>query len=360
MARRPNRNAAPFLRRVTGLLVIAAIGGGVWWALSDQAFLSRLKALAGSSDVDLADSPAPRAAATPGNATDLSEMPALVATGAGSDAGDAAGGATPDSWPALAPSALLEQSASAGRALNDTEFDQPPWRRFARPAAVGTGHPRIGILLTGLGNDRAIAAAAIAGLPADVTLSFSPYAPDLSDWIAAARAFGHEAMVDLPLQAKDGRDLGALGVMTALNQNEAGRRIDAIAGSADHVVGFAAAGGDALLLDDQATATVLGETARLGLGFIDTSGEPMSLGATTAKASGAPFARTVLSLDDSPSRAGIAARLAVALQLASRDGGALAVAHASPATITAIADWTRQLGDNDPATVPASAFLKTD
>jgi polysaccharide deacetylase 2 family uncharacterized protein YibQ len=244
------------------------------------------------------------------------------------------------------------------RSLKDTAFDQPPWRRFARPYSAPEGRPLLGLLITGLGTDRAVTAAAIAGLPADVSLSFSPGARDLADWIAAARAFGHEAMVDLPLQSKDKRETGPLGLLIGLNADEAARRIAAIADSAPAVFGFAGDGGDALLLDDTATATLSGEIARRGLAFIDTSGEPMSQALPAAKAAGLAATRGTITLDERPSRTAITERLAAAAEVAQEQGKALAVARASPVTITVLADWLRRLGDPGPVPVPASFLLQ--
>ncbi|GAB2179374.1 divergent polysaccharide deacetylase family protein [Dongia sp. agr-C8] len=306
--------------------------------------------LASSSGGDLAPVPQPRSSGTQNPAAaDLAEMPALVATD----------GAAPESWPALAPADLLAQSTALGdRALQDTAFDQPPWRRFARPFAAPAGKPLIGLLVTGLGLDRAATAAAIAGLPPEVSLSFSPAAKDLAQWIAAARAFGHEALVDLPLQSKDRRDLGADGILIGLNAGEAARRLQAIADSAPAVLGFAGAGGDALLLDDGTTAILAGEIARLGLAFIDTSGEPMSQILPAAQESGLAAARSTVTFDLGMSRAAITRQLATAAEVAQEEGHALAVAPVSPTTVTLLADWLRELGAPDPLPAPASALLQ--
>ncbi len=125
--------------------------------------------LASSGGGDLAAVPQPRTSASgAANAEtpSLNEMPAL----AGSV------DTTPESWPDLSAADLLAQSAALGdRSLKDTAFDQPPWRRFARPFVAPEGRPLLGLLVTGLGTDRAVTAAAIAGLPAEVSLSFNPH-----------------------------------------------------------------------------------------------------------------------------------------------------------------------------------------
>jgi hypothetical protein len=307
---------------------------------------------ASSSGEELAAVPRPRSSNSGAGAVppaDLAEMPALVGTGA----------ATPERWPDIAPADLLAQRGALGdRALKDTAFDQPHWRRFARPFAAPEGRPLLGLLVTGLGTDRAVTAAAIAGLPADVSLSFDAKAADLADWIAAARAFGHEAMVDLPLQSKEKRDLGATGLMIGLNESETERRIAAIAGSAPAILGFAGDGGDALLLDDRATEMVLQELARLGLAFVDLSGEPMSHALPTARQAGLAAARSRIMLDDRPSRTAIMERLAAAAEVAQEEGRVLAVARASPLTVAVLADWLRRQGDQGPVPAPASALLQ--
>jgi polysaccharide deacetylase 2 family uncharacterized protein YibQ len=307
--------------------------------------------MANSSGGDLAPVPQPRGgspdAANGGN--DLAEMPALVATD----------GTAPEGWPELSPADLLSQRAALGdRALNDTAFDQPPWRRFARPFAAPEGKPLLAILVTGLGLDRAATAAAIAGLPPEVSLSFNPEAPELADWIAAARAFGHEALVDLPLQSKDRRALGPQGILIGLNADEAARRLQAIADAAPAVLGFAGAGGDALLLDDGATATLAAAIARLGLAFIDSSGEPMSQMKSAAAGNGLAAARSTVVFEPGLSRPAITRRLAAAAETAQEEGRALATLPVSPATVTVLAEWLRAQGAEAPIPAPASALLQ--
>jgi polysaccharide deacetylase 2 family uncharacterized protein YibQ len=346
--KRRRRVTAKFAVTLCAAAVLA--GGGYLLWNSDRLELARRLFSAGA-EVDLASAPSPRIA---NEAVQQAAAPLAPMTAAVNDGGD--GNAT---WPALPPAALLEQASGvADRALKASAFDRPPWQRYARPFAAPDARPRVAIVLTALGNDRAITAAAIAGLPPDVTLSFDPKAPDLRDWIAAARAFGHEAMLDLPMQSKAGGDPGAQGLVIGLNDEEMGRRIDATARSGGQSMGFVSAGGDALLLDDHATASALAEIARLGLAFIDTSGEPMSQASVAAEGADLAFARGMVQLDSAASRTALTERLAVLTQTAIEHGSALASARASPAVIVSIADWARRQDEQAPMLVPASAMLK--
>jgi polysaccharide deacetylase 2 family uncharacterized protein YibQ len=103
---------------------------------------------------------------------------------------------------------------------------------------------------------------------------------------------------------------------------------------------------------------VSAEIARRGLAFIDTSGEPMSRALPAAREAGLAAARSSVTLDEAPSRAAITEGLAAAAALAQERGHALAVARATPLTITVLADWLRRRGAADPLPAPASTFLQ--
>lgn len=359
--------AGAFIWLAVGAAVAIVGGGGLylvefpapgwapaWWKAL-QAGLPRSDTAQG----DVASAPQPRATAVPaaGTAPDsggqLDEMPPLAENGAATD--------SPEHWPALSPSELIDQgNATPGSELAEGASDQPPWRRFARPFAAPAGKPPLAILVTGLGNNYAVTAAAITRLPAEVTLSFSVSAPELDGWIDAARAYGHEAMVGIPMESKQFavRDPGAFGLLVALSESEIDRRIDALAESTDHIFGFASEGGDVLLADQPAASAALREIAHLGLAFIDTTGLPTSVSQVAATATGVPFARSAMALDGTNTSTAIAERLAVAADLAAKQGGALAVTGGSAEAIVAVADFARGVGDRGPVLAPASALLK--
>src|SRR3984885_6001362 len=103
-----------------------------------------------------------------------------------------------------APDLALVEAAPIGplpkiEALPDGRTRQP-WQVYARPFDAPDTKPRVAVLLTGLGLSSAPTEAAINRLPPEVTLSFSPYAEHLGDWLQAARAAGHEVLLDLPLE----------------------------------------------------------------------------------------------------------------------------------------------------------------
>jgi polysaccharide deacetylase 2 family uncharacterized protein YibQ len=62
-----------------------------------------------------------------------------------------------------------------------------------------TKNPAIIVVVTGLGLSSTSTSDAME-LPESVTLGFSPYAPQLDEWITAAKQRNHEVMINIPMQ----------------------------------------------------------------------------------------------------------------------------------------------------------------
>ena len=78
-----------------------------------------------------------------------------------------------------------------------------PARSFARVGTPIGGRPVISILVTGLGLDEVATRAAIAKLPTDITVAFSPYSGRLSAFTDLARAQGREYLLEAPVEPFD-------------------------------------------------------------------------------------------------------------------------------------------------------------
>lgn len=75
--------------------------------------------------------------------------------------------------------------------------------------------PKISIVLTEVGLNTDLFADAIQKLPTAITLSFSPYALDLSEKVKYARQRGFENMLDLPVEAVTGYSNGGKYALTS-------------------------------------------------------------------------------------------------------------------------------------------------
>ncbi len=332
------------------LLLLVAGGGGLYLQATGQlgALLSQ-----GGQMIDLGHAPEPPAGDIgQGEGPSLQPMGAMEATSA------PAAPVKPLVLTAMGPQELLEKRPPPrSLRLRLGEFDLPPVKRFARAALFLGDRPRIGVLVAGLGLNRGVTAAAIADLPPEVTLSFSPYAPDLAAWIDAAHAYGHEAMLDLPLEPRNypQDDPGPLGLLTALNKDENLRRLDELLKESDGVAGVATQFGDRFLADRDALRPILSELGQRGLGLVVTTRIAGSSG--KGPADGPMAAEIDRAFPQDASRQDLAAEVEALLAQAKRQRRALAVVPAYPLGIAALTTLVAAAKDRGMALAPASDFL---
>jgi polysaccharide deacetylase 2 family uncharacterized protein YibQ len=226
---------------------------------------------------------------------------------------------------------------------------------YARPfVAPKDKAVKIAVVVVGLGVSREAAEAAVAKLPPDVALSFSPYAGNLDAWVKKARAAGHEVLLDLPLEPPNFplHDAGPLAIMTKDSPSTAIDRLHTILGKATSYVGFAAAlhspvtsaaDWPQILRDIKARGLLL-----LGDGLSGTKPDDMPASATVA-----------LVPDETPFRAAIDAELARLLATAQRDGSAVAYVSPRPVTFERLLAWAATLPQKGAVLAPVSALVKT-
>src|SRR6185369_16141380 len=325
------------------LMLLIAIAGGFLYLEAT----GRLQAvLSGGAGIDLSMNPMPAGQGAPTSSSSDPPMESMAPLDA--DMPQPAANAPamqPTQWPALNPGDLLARlKPDPALALTEGAFDLVPWQRLSRPAELVRGQTAAAALVTGLGLNKAVSAAAIAELPPEISLSFSPYAADLVGWIAAARALGHEALVDLPMEpASPQDDPGPLGLMTGLNAAENARRIAAVTTAATGAFGVASALGGKFLRDETALQPVMQEFNRLGLAFIETGTDPQSQGPTSAAAAKAPYLKAGLQIDAVVSRAEIERQLGAAIKLSRSQGRTLIVAGPYPISIAALSAFVKSL-----------------
>ena len=233
-----------------------------------------------------------------------------------------------------------------------------PWVKYAAPYEAQPGLPLIALVVTGLARDGEATQLAIDTLPAAVSLSFSPYGRPLQPWITAARAKGHEALLDLPLEGGgDSLDdeLGPQALMSALPVDQNLERLTWVLGEESELVGLAAIEGARFLSAADLVNPILGAIQARGLLFVDNGGG----GATTASAAislGLPFAKAAKVLSDGP--AAFEVQLAELERSAITDGSAVAIIAADPVLLEKLAAWTAALSERGFALVPVSAVIR--
>ena len=234
----------------------------------------------------------------------------------------------------------------------------PAWRRFARPFEADDPRPRIAVIVAELGLRETATQAAIERLPASVTLSFSPYARGLQKWIDAARADGHEVMLDLPMEPvsfpRD--DPGPKALFTSLSEAENQARLADILDRAEGYVGVVPWMGSRFTTSADDLRPVLQALGKRGLMFVDARAAPESLAARIAREANVPRAINDRFLDHEASRVAIDSRFQQIEQQARATGFAVAMASPYPITIERLDQWVRTLKRKDLVLAPISAL----
>jgi polysaccharide deacetylase 2 family uncharacterized protein YibQ len=240
------------------------------------------------------------------------------------------------------PGGLLPIIAADGRAS---------WKAYARPF-VDDGRPKIALAIGGLGLDADVARQAIAQLPPEVTLSFSPYAEGLQGLVDQARAAGHEVMIEIPMEPLDYPDTDPGPYTLAANAppEEIARRLDWLMSRATGYFAVTNSFGARFLGKDKAMAAFDQALRQRGVAFVD-DGQAASRGGALHRASAA--VRIDAELDGAAIDNQLLALEAQALQ----SGGALGTGSAYPLTVAQVKQWAVAVRDRGYALAPASALM---
>lgn len=281
-----------------------------------------------------ADPPVADHAAEPGPAT----RPADAAPNE-----DAPAASTPE---AAAPAGEAPQVAMA-------------WQRLARPFPEDETRPRIAVVVAGLGLSEAATTAAIQQLPAEITLSFSPYSNRLEEFVAMARAAGHEVLLDLPMEPASfpRDDPGPRALLTSLDEDANAERLAWTLGRADGYLGVATYMGSRFTTSPEDLRPVIEELGRRGLLLLDSRAAADSIAARLAAEAGVAHAINDRFIDNEASRVAIDGRLQQVERIARGSGAAVAMGYAYPVTIERLTAWARDLAGEGLALAPISAVV---
>jgi uncharacterized protein len=256
-----------------------------------------------------------------------------------------------------APPAQAPEGETVAAVVPPPAVEAPP--ADTPPADVPGNRPLVAVVVVGLGLSSGATEAAIQSLPAAVTLSFSPYSGRLPDWIALARAAGHEVLIDLPMEPADfpHSDPGPQALMTDLPADANLQRLDWVLSRGSNYVGVGSFMGSRFAADAAAMRPVLQAIADRGLIYLDSGQAIGNVAQALGAEIGLPLLVSDLQVDRMAARQTIDDELARIEALARENGAALAVGTAYPVTIERLAVWTRSLADRGLALVPASALV---
>jgi hypothetical protein len=252
---------------------------------------------------------------------------------------------------------LVHYRAAQGERA-DLGLQRPAWQKFAAAAPRAAGRPMIAIIIDDMGPDQKNARRAMT-MAAPMTLSFLPYADNLTPMVARARANGHEVLLHLPMEPDNGyiHRPGPNSLRTGLDRAELDRRL---AWNLDRFKGYVGVNnhmGSRFTADAQALRPVIAELRRRGLLFLDSRTTTNSAGRRLALQAGVPYGARDIFLDNERSAERVAAQLRRVEEMARRNGAAIAIGHPHDETLSVLEHWIDDLKQRGFVLAPVSAVI---
>lgn len=260
----------------------------------------------------------------------------------------------------VAPAEELTEDTPLGPLPKISADGVKPWQYYGRPFTHSGSGPKIAIIVTGLGLSRQASDMALR-LPPDMSLSFSPYAPNVPVWAGAARANGHEVLIDIPFEPKDYPDVdpGPYGLLSGqpFEANEQNLRW-VLTRFSGYVGGLAPASEH--FTDNK-------EAAKPILQFLAGHGLMLNLGASSLpdqatqmlEKTGLPFLHADVRIEFGMTADDITTQLLAAERLSRAHGSALIIVDASPMAMKALAAWAELLEQKGIVLIPVSALARS-
>ena len=236
-----------------------------------------------------------------------------------------------------------------------------PTTSTGTPPVAGTASmPRIAIYVSGMGLSKAATRTAIETMPPAVALAFMPYGEAVSASVDAARAKGHEVLLQLPMQSDPSGTPGP----HALRPNEPA---DALAGDLDWLMSrFKGFDGVTNLLGAPVTADTSTMTAVLKAAgnrnffFVDDGTSKRSVTPGLAAQLKLPAMQVDVVLDATTDPAIVQANLESLVAIARRKGQAIGMASGLPEHLGAIARFASDLASKNVTLVPVNTLARRD
>ena len=237
---------------------------------------------------------------------------------------------------------------------------RPAWQKYASGLPYSQDKPRIAVVVSGLGLSRAATNAAIRQLPPQISLSFSPYARRLDNWIALSRSLAHETLIDLPLEPADypKDDPGPRTLLSAADSRTNLENLDWVSGRGRDIIGLTAFMGERFVTSSSQMNALFSSLKTRGLAFLDNGLSTRSLTSSAASANQVPYAVASSIIDNTQlSRVVIDSKLAQIERLAIKNGSVVALGRPYPVTLERLTNWAGELAARGIQLVPLSAVL---
>ncbi len=251
--------------------------------------------------------------------------------------------------------ALIEDSPTGPLPVRAAD-GRRPFDVYARPWSGARG-ARVAIVIGGLAVSQTGTQAAIARLPAEVTLAFASQGNSIGRWMQQARNKGHEIVMQVPMEPFDyptvnpGRN--TLTVEASSEENlENLRWVLSRTTNYTTVMNYMGARFSA---DRAAMEPFMAELGKRGIGYLDDGSSARSVAPELATHDRVPLAVADTAIDAERDRGAILKKLDELEATARAKGFAIGIGSAFDVTVDAVATWVNEAKKRGIEIVPVSA-----
>ncbi|MBZ9675529.1 divergent polysaccharide deacetylase family protein [Mesorhizobium sp. ES1-1] len=254
------------------------------------------------------------------------------------------------------PDAELIESSETGPLPVRAADGRRPFDVYARPWSGARG-ARVAIVIGGLAVSQTGTQAAIAKLPAEVTLGFAPQGNSIGRWMQAARQSGHEVIMQVPLEPFDYPNVnpGRNTLTVTASADENLKNLHWALSRTTNYTGVMNYMGARFSADASAMGPFMAELGKRGLAYIDDGSSARSLAPDLALKDGVPFVAGDAAIDAVQDRGAILKKLDELEATARAKGSAVGIGSAFDLTVDTVSSWVVEAKKRGIEIVPISA-----
>jgi polysaccharide deacetylase 2 family uncharacterized protein YibQ len=251
--------------------------------------------------------------------------------------------------------ALIEASDTGPLPMRGAD-GRRPFDVYARPWSGARG-ARVAIVIGGLAVSQTGTQAAIAKLPAEVTLAFAPQGNSIGRWMQAARQSGHEIVMQVPLEPFDYPNVnpGRNTLTVAAGPDENLKSLHWALSRTTNYTGVMNYMGARFSADATAMEPFMAELGKRGLAYIDDGSSSRSVAPDLALKDGVPFVAGDTAIDAVQDRGAILKKLDSLEATARAKGTAVGIGSAFDLTVDTVSSWIAEARKRGIEIVPISA-----
>lgn len=202
----------------------------------------------------------------------------------------------------------------------------------AASTSAATLQPTIAIIIDDMGNQREWGERTVR-LPFPMTLAFLPQRPYTQQHATLAHRLGKEIMLHAPMENQRNLPLGELALTSTMDAHGLAQTLRTAIASIPHLSGVNNHMGSRLTEDVLAMEAVMGELRQHPLYFVDSRTTAASVAYDSARRHGIPALNRDVFLDHVISESAIHVQFLRLLDIARRQGTAIAIGHPHPETV---------------------------